>query len=210
MTEQPKNRFSSGVAATLATAAIAVAGVVGYFAFNPPTIENSDTPILNPYGKNNQLKPSPATDEQTATVFWLEQSADGTSFKLVPQRIEVSEIKTQPSKFLNAAFNQLLAGPTEGSGSSTIPQGTKLLSIKVEGEENEVVRVNLSEDFQYGGGSASMIGRLGQIVYTATALNEKAQVYLELNGEQIDVLGGEGLELQQPLTRESYDKNFEL
>lgn len=209
MTEQPKNRISSGVAATLATAAIAVAGVVAYFNFNTPTID-PDTSILNSSGQTNPPERSTDTDEKTATVYWLEQSADGTSFKLVPQGIQVEADRKKPSEFLKAAFNQLLAGPTEGSASSTIPQGTKLLSIKVEGDEDEVVRVNLSEDFQFGGGSASMIGRLGQIVYTATALNEKAQVYLELNGEQIDVLGGEGLELQQPLTRDNYDKNFEL
>ncbi|MEO1432131.1 MAG: GerMN domain-containing protein [Cyanobacteria bacterium J06633_8] len=205
MTEQRKtNRISSGFAATVATAAIAVAGITGYFAFN----NDGD---INPPNPNGTISPNPgsgtpsATNEKVATVYWLEPS--GTSFNLVPQGIQVQADKSNPSKFLEAAFNTLLAGPTEGSGSSAIPKETKLLSIKTDKDE---VRVNLSDDFQFGGGSASMIGRVGQVVYTATALNPKAKVYLELNGEQVEVLGGEGLELEQPLTRENFTKNFEL
>ena len=202
MTEQNKNnRISSGVMAAIATAAVAVAGVTGYL-----TLQNSssDTPgnpdVENPDGAN-----TPATNEKEAQVYWLEPS--GTSLSLKPQGIQVQADKNKPSEFLEAAFNSLLAGPTEGSGSTAIPKETKLLGIKAEGDE---VRVNLSDDFQFGGGSAGMIGRVGQVVYTATALNPNAKVYLELNGEQIEVLGGEGLELEQPLTRDNFTKNFEL
>ena len=76
--------------------------------------------------------------------------------------------------------------------------------------ENDEVHVNLSEDFTSGGGSTSMMGRVGQVVYTATTLNPKAKVYIDVNGKPLDVLGGEGVELQQPLTRESFQKNYPL
>lgn len=209
MTEQKNNRISSGVVATLATAAVAVAGVVGYMTLNPPDDDGTPPPGGVISSPNPNLPETPgATNEKTAQVYWIKQSADGTGFELVSQSIQVQADINQPSEFLTATFQNLLAGPTEGSnGASTIPSGTKLLSLQVKGDQ---VRVNLSEDFQFGGGSASMIGRVGQVVYTATALNPNAQVYLELNGEQIEVLGGEGLELEQPLTRDSYKKNFEL
>lgn len=203
MTEQRKNnRITNGVMATIATAAVAVAGVTGYFALNNPSDPvPGDPPKENPGG---EVKP-PDTTEKKATVYWLEPN--GTSFNLVPQGIQVQADVNNPSEFLEAAFKSLLTGPTEGSGSSAIPQQTKLIGIKAEGDE---VTVNLSDDFQFGGGSTSMIGRVGQVVYTATALNPKAKVYLELNGEKVEVLGGEGLELEQPLTRDNFTKNFEL
>ncbi|MFM6620018.1 MAG: GerMN domain-containing protein, partial [Dolichospermum sp.] len=75
---------------------------------------------------------------------------------------------------------------------------------------NNDVHVNLSENFTTGGGSTSMIGRIGQIVYTATSLNPQAKVYIEVNGKPLEVLGGEGVELEQPLTRESFQKNYPL
>ncbi|MEL7241023.1 MAG: GerMN domain-containing protein [Cyanobacteria bacterium J06641_2] len=203
MTEQNKtNRISSGVMAAIATAAVAVAGVTGYFTLNPPDGTSRDPDTVQP-GEGNP-KP-PVANEKQAEVYWLEPN--GTGFSLQPQGIQVQADANNPSEFLEAAFNSLLAGPTEGSGSTAIPQETKLLGIKAEGDE---VRVNLSDDFQFGGGSAGMIGRVGQVVYTATTLNPNAKVFLELNGEQIEVLGGEGLELEQPLTRENFMKNFEL
>jgi spore germination protein GerM len=207
MTEQRNNnRISPGVVAAVATAAIAVAGVAGYFAFNQPdNIAKDPTPGLTTSPNPNETQPPQVSNEKTATVYWLEDN--GTGLSLVPQSVQVQADINQPDEFLQATFERLLAGPTEGTGSSTIPSETKLLGIKAEGDE---VRVNLSEDFQLGGGSTSMIGRLGQVVYTATALNPNAKVYLELNGEPLEVLGGEGLELQQPLTRDNYMKNFEL
>ncbi|MEM9927625.1 MAG: GerMN domain-containing protein, partial [Cyanobacteria bacterium P01_D01_bin.50] len=152
-------------------------------------------------------EPGKPPEQTTAQIYWLQQTSDGTGFEVVPQNIQVQADVNEPSEFLKAAFERLLEGPTEGTGSSTIPPGTKLLGIQAKGDE---IRVNLSEDFQSGGGSASMIGRVGQIVYTATALQPNSKVYLELNGKKIEVLGGEGLELQQPLTRDNYKKNFEL
>ena len=167
---------------------------------------SQNNPIVKPSVEPNQTQTSPpVASQKTATVYWLEPS--GTSFNLVPKSVPVQADVNKPSEFLEAAFTRLLAGPTEGTESTTIPENTKLLGVKSEGDE---VRVNLSEDFQFGGGSTSMIGRVGQIVYTATALNENAKVYLELDGEPLEVLGGEGLELQQPLTRDNYMKNFEL
>lgn len=124
---------------------------------------------------------------------------------MVPQPVQIAA--TQPNQVLEKAFQALLAGPTEGTDSTTIPQGTKLLGLKV---ENDEVHVDLSEDFTQGGGSTSMVARIGQVVYTATTLDPNAKVYIDVNGQQLDVLGGEGVELQQPLTRKSFEQNYPL
>ncbi|MCC5665411.1 GerMN domain-containing protein [Nostoc sp. CHAB 5784] len=200
--QQGSNRISSGAIAAVSAVVVAVGGGVAWF-----TSQSSNTPTpSNPSGRIEQpAQPStrqPA-NEQTPNVYWLKPTDKNVT--LVPQPVRVASIR--PNQPLEAAFQSLLAGPTEGTDSTTIPKGTKLLGLKA---ENDEVHVNLSEDFTRGGGSTSMMGRVGQVVYTATTLNPKAKVYIDVNGKPLDVLGGEGVELQQPLTRESFQNNYPL
>ncbi len=106
------------------------------------------------------------------------------------------------SAILAAAFNHLLAEPESGQLYSEIPPGTQLLSLTT---EPEAVYIDLSTEFTRGGGSASMVGRLGQIIYTATSLNSQAQVWISVAGQPLEVLGGEGLEILQPTTRQTFE-----
>ncbi|MEH1864129.1 MAG: GerMN domain-containing protein [Nostoc sp.] len=200
--QQGSNRISSGAIAAVSAVVVAVGGGVAWFTThsnNPPTPSNPSGSIVQPAQPSTR---QPA-NEQSPNVYWLRPK--DKSVALVPQPVKVASIRA--SQPLEAAFQSLLAGPTEGTDSTTIPKGTKLLGLK---SENDEVHVNLSEDFTSGGGSTSMMGRVGQVVYTATSLNPKAKVYIDVNGKPLDVLGGEGVELQQPLTRESFDKNYQL
>ncbi len=200
MKEQQGNRISSGIIAAISVAVIAVSGAIAYYALNPEkgVISKPNPSVTQRPNSNTQI-----TNEQKAEVYWLQDN--GTKLSLVPQAVTLPQ--GEPDQVIEAAFSKLLAGPTEGTDSTTIPKETKLLGVKV-GDDG--VHINLSEDFTTGGGSSSMMGRVGQVVYTATSLNPNANVYIEVNGKQLDVLGGEGLELEQPLTRESYKQNFEL
>ncbi|WP_026082459.1 GerMN domain-containing protein [Mastigocladopsis repens] len=201
--QQGSHRISPGVIASVSAAVIAVSSGVAYFTWK--SANNPPAPIPAP----GETQPPRSTNqfgiERNAEVFWLQDT--GTGFKLVPQTVQVKAGGNSPNQVLEGAFQQLLAGPTEGTESTTIPKGTKLLGVKV---ANDGIHVNLSEEFTSGGGSSSMMGRVGQVVYTATALNNNAKVYIEVNGKTLDVLGGEGLELEQPLTRESFEKNYSL
>ncbi|MBC1241993.1 GerMN domain-containing protein [Nostoc sp. 2RC] len=200
--QQGSNRISSGIIAGVAAAVVAVGGGVAWL-----TSQSNNTPTPSKPSQGIEQPGQPSTrqpaNEQTANVYWLRPK--NKNIALVPHSVKVAAVR--PNQALEAAFESLLAGPTEGTDSTTIPKGTKLLGLKAESDE---VRVNLSEEFTRGGGSASMIGRVGQVVYTATSLNPKAKVYIDVNGKPLDVLGGEGIELQQPLTRESFDKNYPL
>lgn len=201
--QQGSNRISSGVIAALSVAVVAVGGGVAWFSShssNTPIPSNTSGQIAQPAQPSTK---QPA-NEQTPNVYWLRPK--DKNVVLVPQPVKVASV--QPNQALEAAFQSLLAGPKEGTDSTTtIPKATKLLGLKA---ENDEVHVNLSEDFTTGGGSTSMMGRVGQVVYTATTLNPKAKVYIDVNGKPLDVLGGEGVELQQPLTRENFQKDYPL
>lgn len=200
MTEQQR-RIPLGVVAGISAAVVAAGGVGVWWAIN------SQTPIPSPVATPVQPLPSASpvqpTVEQTAQVYWLRDT--GSHLEVVPQPLKVAT--NQPNAVLEAAFNSLLAGTTDPALSSTIPQGTKLRAVKV---QNDGIHVDLSEEFTSGGGSASMIGRVAQILYTATTLQPDAKVWIDVEGKKLDVLGGEGLELEQPLTRQSFTENFTL
>lgn len=202
--QQGPNRISPGVIAAVSAAVIAVTAGVAFFASKS---DDNKAPVAIPVPEAVQPKPSDnrLANEQNAQIFWLQDT--GTGLKLVPQTVQVKAVGKSPNQVLEGAFQQLLAGPTEGTDSTTIPKGTKLLGVK---QASDGIHVNLSEEFSSGGGSSSMMGRVGQVVYTATALDQNAKVYIEVNGQPLEVLGGEGLELEQPLTRESFDKNYSL
>jgi len=200
--QQRINGIPVGVIAAISIAVVSVSGGVAWFSSQSP---NNSTPANSSQSIKQPIKQSTTQqgNEQTASIYWLRSKEN--RLDLVPQPFKVAA--TQPNQVLEAAFTTLLAGPTEGTDSTTIPQGTQLLGLKT---ENNDVHVNLSENFTTGGGSSSMMGRVGQVVYTATSLNPQAKVYIEVNGKLLEVLGGEGVELQQPLTRASFQKNYPL
>jgi spore germination protein GerM len=104
-----------------------------------------------------------------------------------------------------AALEALLEGPDsfeEGYGLYTaIPDGTQLLGLSI---EDGIARVDLTSEFETGGGSASMQNRLAQVVYTITQFPTVKGVVFSLDGDPIDILGGEGIIIDHPLTRRDY------
>jgi germination protein M len=100
-----------------------------------------------------------------------------------------------------AALNALLADPElEGVGSA-IPRETTLLGLRI---EDGIARVDLSSEFESGGGSLSMRMRVAQVVYTLTQFSTVKGVLFELDGEPVDVIGGEGVVIDHPLKRKDY------
>lgn len=105
-----------------------------------------------------------------------------------------------------AAMEQLLAGPNaneQGWGfSTTIPEGTRLLGLTIDGG---TARVDLSGEFESGGGLLSVTMRLAQVVYTLTQFPTVDRVVLMMDGEVVDVFTGEGLMLDEPQTRDDFE-----
>ncbi len=216
-----------GIVAGLATLVLASGGSVAWFtwrALNPtppvaefPSIDLETDPLLTvpdptvptqtaeqPVVQDPATQPAPV--ELTGQVYWLKD--DGTSFELVAQSVSVAA-DASPSDRVAAVFGNLLSKPGDPSQEAftTIPEQTQLLSASV---KSDGVHVDLSGDFETGGGSAAMIGRLGQVIYTATAFDPAAPVWLSVEGKPLTLLGGEGLEVSQPMTRSNFDAGFQL
>ena len=198
--EQQGRRIPVGVIAGLAATILAAGGGGAWWAWNYLT-----SWTIPPVPTSSQPPQSASNlSEGKIQVYWLDD-VNG-KLKLVPISISVENGKNQ-RQVLEAAFNRLLSGPDEGTAATTIPQGTKLRNISV---ESDGVHVDLSQEFTSGGGSASMMGRLAQVLYTASSLDPTAKVWIDLEGKPLEVLGGEGITVDQPMTRADFEDNFEL
>lgn len=166
-----------------------------------PTTVPTTAPTTAP--TNTVVTPTPETKNATTKAqIYLVADRNG-KLELVARPITIEQKITNESAILQQSFNRLLT-QTQTDGNA-IPQGTKLRSIKV---EKDSITVDLSPEFTSGGGTFSMTGRLGQVIYTATSLNPKGKVFLSVDGKPLDILGGEGLEITQPMTRETFQKDF--
>lgn len=122
---------------------------------------------------------------------------------LVPVYREMSE----SADTLQQTLQLLLTGPTAGESagvpamSTAIPEGTRALGGSIDGG---VATVNLSSQFDDGGGSFGMFARLAQVVYTLTRLPDVDAVAFEIDGEPVTVFSSEGIELDGPQQRDDY------
>lgn len=197
--QQGVNRNSRGALALAITAAVAAGGGLAWWGFQ------ANQPIAPTTTPNVVQQPvPPATVQSTNAKIYLLRDT-GRNLELVPTSIEVNA--EQPEAVLTAAFNSLLTNIEDATASSTIPNGTKLRSLKI---QDDGIHVNLSTEFTTGGGSASMSGRLAQVIYTATTLQPEAKVWIDVEGKPLEILGGEGLEIERPITRQSFEENFSL
>ncbi len=101
-----------------------------------------------------------------------------------------------------AAMEQLLAGHLADGVSSAIPDGTRLLGISI---KDRVATVDLSGEFETGGGSASSFYRLGQVVYTLTQFSSVGAVLFQVDGRTVTTFGPEGIVLDGPQTRADFE-----
>jgi hypothetical protein len=73
------------------------------------------------------------------------------------------------------------------------------------GRTRGVATVDLSEEFDDGGGSASMFARLAQVVFTLTQFPTVRAVELEIEGTPVTTFSAEGIELGGPQRRSDYE-----
>ncbi len=135
-------------------------------------------------------------DTTTIRVYFSKNEKMCAATRVIPKTQEVGA----------AAMKALLEGPTaeeERAGMvSNIPEGTTFLGLDV---ENGVATVDLSKEYESGGGSLSMFMRLAEVVFTLTQFPTVEGVNFMLDGKPIEVLGGEGIIIDHPMTRADYE-----
>ena len=142
-----------------------------------------------------KIEPTKKNDNEAEIYFLTEKGQD------VKLSTTKKDFKTSSDKF-RSTMEALFSGPNGfekiAGVYSEIPPETKLLGIK---EDANSYTINISDDFEKGGGADSMKIRVKQLVITATQAADGKDVYLEINGERVEYVGGEGIMVLQPLQR---------
>ena len=146
------------------------------------------------------------TEEETAqkslyvNVFFIGQNKNGEEVYKAVKRKYDPEIDGTNIKF---AITTLIAGPKPEEVRlgvySEIPVGTKLLNVV---DNSDGIYINLSKHFEMGGGTDSLYKRIFQLIKTAK-YNSNKPIYLMIENNLVEVLGGEGIMISQPLTETS-------
>ena len=147
------------------------------------------------------------TEVSEQTVYFLLEELDVHDGSPGPYLVPVYREAPVSENAAEASIRLLLEGPTAGetSGippiSTAIPEGTTLLGVVVEGA---TATVDLSGEFDDGGGSFGMFARLAQVVYTVTRSAEVDGVVFSIDGEVVTVFSTEGIELNGAQQRDDY------
>ncbi|MBI5156685.1 MAG: GerMN domain-containing protein [Acidimicrobiia bacterium] len=144
-------------------------------------------------------------DEATTVYFFVDTT--GESWPGGPFLMPVARMVDGPDE-LTGTLQALLDGPTADEASSVpaissaVPPGTTINEVTV---ADGIATVDLSAEFGSGGGTLSMMGRLGQVVFTLTRLDGIDGVRFEIEGVATTVFGGEGIIVPDPATRADFE-----
>ncbi len=175
----------------------------------PPAPQPGDpTPTpeaVDPTPPAPDVTPTPEPEPTTRTVnlyfFRPAQSANLTDPFIAPVAREIDGSQAVGAATLQA----LLAGPTpaeQAAGfASNIPADTLLLGLDI---ADGLATVDLSGNYESGGGTLSMTARLAEVVFTLTQFPTVDEVAFRLDGQPVTVFSGEGLVLDGPVRRDDY------
>ena len=105
-----------------------------------------------------------------------------------------------------SALEALFDGPdsfeSESGVGTAVPQGTQLLGLTI---GDGIAVVDLTSEYESGGGSLAMFLRLGQVVCTLDQFPTVDGVLFKLDGEPVDVFSGEGIVIDHPVGCKDYE-----
>ncbi len=153
-----------------------------------------------PDTKAAAVSPASTPSEITVQLYWVSAGENALG---VPRTVPYTKAVAR------AAVNALLAGPTSAEKttwpaiSTAIPAGTRLLGIDI---DDGVATVDLSREFDDGGGSFAMHARLAQVVYTLTQFSTIDAVQFRIEGVPVRVFSSEGIILDGPQDADDFGR----
>ena len=176
----------------------------------PATSEPTTTPTTTAPTDNTTTPPTLTTVATETTAVPTTEAptpVDVKVYLLREERLVIAHRDVLGPAVLRAALEELLSGPTvdeTAAGLFTIvPIGTELRDLNL---ADGLATVDLSSEFESGGGSLSMVARVGQVVFTATQFENVDRVEFWLDGEPVEAIGGEGVMVDEPLSRADVDR----
>lgn len=161
-----------------------------------PLLPKTETP------EENTQKPQVPVEKTYINVYFIGQNDSKEEVYKAVNREYDKEIDGSKIKF---AIQALISGPNEKERAkgvyTEIPAGTRIISIN---ETADKVIINVNSNFEQGGGTESIYKRLNQIIKTAKR-NTTKPVYLYIEGNKAEVIGGEGIMITQPLNEKSLE-----
>ncbi len=169
----------------------------------PSEISPEDVTVSERTTEEEEVKrPDENSEKIYVNVFFIGQNENREEVYKAVKREYDPQIDGSKLKF---AINSLISGPKQNEQDkgvyTEIPEGTDLIYVH---ELPDKAIINLSSEFETGGGTDSLYKRLYQVIKTANR-NSDVPVYLYVEGQRADVIGGEGIMLNQPLNDRSLD-----
>ncbi len=162
-----------------------------------PTTTSPTPTVTGGAGGSTPATTAPAQGATTEVGLWF---VKGETLERVTRTVpRVPRIGAE-------AVMALLAGPTDAESRagfiSVVPRETRFLGLSI--DAGGIAKVDLSRDFESGGGSLGLTLRLGQVTCTVGQFPTVKGVRFALAGELVSVFSGNGIVLDKPVTCDSY------
>jgi len=170
----------------------------------PERPDPDDTPDDEPEespDREEESEPARVTRVRDSNLYFIRVTDDG---KIHPHQVERRISYTDSP--MTQTIETLISGPTIEELNmgllNLIPKGTELLSARV---QNGTAYLNFNEAFRFNPmGVEGFLAQLQQIVFSSTEFDTVERVQILIDGSEREYLGGEGVYIGEPLSRESF------
>lgn len=182
---------------------LAVVGLVAFNVLMPKPEIKPDEIKVSERSVQEEVEEQPETKEnEYVNVYFIGKNEHNEEVYKAVKRVYNKDVDGSKLKF---AVNSLIRGPKSEERQkgvyTEIPASSEIINIT---EQPDKVIVNLNSAYVNGGGTESLYKRLYQLIKTVK-LNTNIPVYLYIDGQRADVVGGEGIMLSQPLSNSSLE-----